>query len=298
MSKNMTVSSNGKKVLKILHILLAGSIMGGLISVLSILILKSTGRFDVDTFQADFIILTIFKWLVSYSFLGLLATTFIYGLFTEWGFVKYRWIITKWVLVSGMFAIVWFGLGPAINGLTSISDAGLSQGIMSAQYSSFNDKALVYSIAEVILTIIVAGVSVLKPWGIRNVKKCMNQRVVIMVLLPVILVIMGFTAFNIIKLNKIRSMPIKNVDLKKIENRTYDGQAKVGSYVYKVKVEVKDNKIISIVALDNRKSPYVTYAEGVFKKIIKQQKIDVDAVTGATTTSKAFMKAVENALQR
>jgi len=42
----------------------------------------------------------------------------------------------------------------------------------------------------------------------------------------------------------------------------------------------------------------VTYAEGVFTKIVKQQKVDVDVVTGATTTSKAFMKAAENALSK
>jgi uncharacterized protein with FMN-binding domain len=64
-----------------------------------------------------------------------------------------------------------------------------------------------------------------------------------------------------------------------------------------VDVEVKGNKIITITGVDNRKSPYVTYAEGVFRKIVREQRIDVDAVTGATTTSKAFMKAVENALE-
>jgi len=33
-------------------------------------------------------------------------------------------------------------------------------------------------------------------------------------------------------------------------------------------------------------------------QIMKQQKISVDAVSGATTTSKAFMKAAENALSK
>jgi uncharacterized protein with FMN-binding domain len=37
-------------------------------------------------------------------------------------------------------------------------------------------------------------------------------------------------------------------------------------------------------------------AEGVVKSILDQQKNDVDVVSGATTTSKALLKAVENAL--
>ncbi|GAB1456487.1 hypothetical protein MASR2M48_17950 [Spirochaetota bacterium] len=37
-------------------------------------------------------------------------------------------------------------------------------------------------------------------------------------------------------------------------------------------------------------------AEGVFASIISEQKNDVAVVSGATTTSKAFLKAIENAL--
>ena len=83
---------------------------------------------------------------------------------------------------------------------------------------------------------------------------------------------------------------------KSVDDGIYNGEAEAGSYVYKVKVEVQNHRIVNIEGIDNRKSSYVSYAEGVFTKIIKQQKVDVDAITGATTTSKAFMKAVENAL--
>jgi uncharacterized protein with FMN-binding domain len=37
-------------------------------------------------------------------------------------------------------------------------------------------------------------------------------------------------------------------------------------------------------------------AEGIKHKIIRQQKINIDAVTGATTTSKIFLKAIEIAI--
>lgn len=39
-------------------------------------------------------------------------------------------------------------------------------------------------------------------------------------------------------------------------------------------------------------------AEVVIEKIIKEQKIDVDAISGATNSSTVIKKAVENALKR
>ncbi|MDD3240531.1 MAG: FMN-binding protein, partial [Lachnospira sp.] len=63
-------------------------------------------------------------------------------------------------------------------------------------------------------------------------------------------------------------------------------------------VKVENHKITELKDMAPRDSIYVTYATGVFRKIINQQTPDVDAITGATTTSKAFMKAVENALNQ
>jgi uncharacterized protein with FMN-binding domain len=37
-------------------------------------------------------------------------------------------------------------------------------------------------------------------------------------------------------------------------------------------------------------------AKGVARNVIDEQSLQVDAVTGATITSKAFLKAIENAL--
>lgn len=69
------------------------------------------------------------------------------------------------------------------------------------------------------------------------------------------------------------------------------------NYLYRVEATVREGQIREMKAIDNRESPYAFYAEGVFKKIIRDQNANTDAVTGATTTSKALMKAVENALQ-
>jgi uncharacterized protein with FMN-binding domain len=65
-----------------------------------------------------------------------------------------------------------------------------------------------------------------------------------------------------------------------------------------VKVEVFDGRITDIAEIGGRHSVYVDYAQGVFSKIIRDQTANTDAITGATTTSKAYMKAVEDALSK
>lgn len=298
MDKSWTLNSKYQKFLKVIHIILSASILGGLISILSLLLLKQSKDFQGNTFPIDLGILKIFTWSVNYAFLILAITAFIYGLFTEWGFTKHRWITIKWLLVLVVFIITWIGFGPSINGMASISDAGLNNSAMKTEYLNFQNKALIYASIELFIVAMIALISVFKPWGKRDVKHHIKQKTIIIVVLPLIIAGVGFIIINAINLNKIRHMPIGNVNLAKISDGKYKGQTKTGNYTYKVEVEVKDHKIINIKGIENRKSTYVTYAEGVFSKIIRDQKINVDAVTGATTTSKAFMKAVENALSQ
>jgi uncharacterized protein with FMN-binding domain len=100
------------------------------------------------------------------------------------------------------------------------------------------------------------------------------------------------------KYEAIRNMKIDSVDLTKIEDGEYKGQYTYGHYTYKVEVNMKDHKITDISVDNGGKSKQSKMAEGVTDKIISQQKIDVDVVSGATTTSKAILKAVENALSK
>jgi len=299
MDKNWIISTYNKKILKFFHIILAASIFGSLLAILIILMVKENYNMATEnTFVVDLSILKIFTWGVNYAFFALMITSCIYGLFTEWGFAKHRWIISKLMIVLIMFALTWFGLGPAINGMTSIADASLNNSTMNGEYLNFQHNAIVFSIIEIIAISLIFAISVLKPWGIRNIKRHIKKKTVVMILLPLIVISIGYATINAINLNKIRNIPIKNIDLTSVSDGTYKGEAQAGNYIYKVSVEVENHRIVNIEGLDNRKSPYVTYAEGVFTKIMKQQKVDVDAVTGATTTSKASMKAVENALDK
>jgi len=62
-------------------------------------------------------------------------------------------------------------------------------------------------------------------------------------------------------------------------------------------VTVKDHKITGIKIVEHSCSPIGKKAEKITDRIIEAQSLDIDVVSGATGSSKAIIKAVENALQ-
>jgi uncharacterized protein with FMN-binding domain len=98
-----------------------------------------------------------------------------------------------------------------------------------------------------------------------------------------------------LQLTHYRNLPINEIDLDRVEDGEYVGEANYG-FEYKVRVLIKNHQIEDIVILQNRDSFYAILAEGIKFKIIRDQKINSDAITGATTTSKMLMKSIESAI--
>jgi len=99
------------------------------------------------------------------------------------------------------------------------------------------------------------------------------------------------------ELKKVRQMPIYDVDLSNIPDGSYQGDFTYGKHTYVVGTTVKDHRITGIDILSNRNTKHAKKAEGVIPRMLEKQTPNVDAVTGATTTSKALQKATENSLQ-
>ena len=88
-----------------------------------------------------------------------------------------------------------------------------------------------------------------------------------------------------------------NLDISNVSDGVYVGEYDVDFVYAKVEVTVQNGVITNIDILQHkngRGSP----AEIVVDRIIEEQKIEVDAVSGATNSSTVIKKAVENALTR
>ena len=90
---------------------------------------------------------------------------------------------------------------------------------------------------------------------------------------------------------------IDNVDITKVRDGTYSGFYNMKFTTAKVNVEVLKGKITKIDLLEHKHGKKYS-AETIIPRIINEQKLSVDAVTGATGSSKAILKAVEIALKK
>ena len=88
-----------------------------------------------------------------------------------------------------------------------------------------------------------------------------------------------------------------SLDISTVPDGVYVGEYDVGFVSAKVEVTVQDGVIINIDILEH-KNGRGSRAEVVVDRIVEEQKIEVDAVSGATNSSTVIKKAVENALTR
>ncbi|MEA4882303.1 MAG: FMN-binding protein [Clostridia bacterium] len=93
----------------------------------------------------------------------------------------------------------------------------------------------------------------------------------------------------------IKSLLISAVDFSGLRDGVYTGQYKGGRWSNKVKVTVASGRVTAIdVVRDIQYQSEVT--RKAINEVIEAQSLQVDTVSGATITTKAFLKAVENAL--
>lgn len=100
------------------------------------------------------------------------------------------------------------------------------------------------------------------------------------------------------EMKTVRAMPIEAIDLASVSDGTFQGDFSYGGFTYEVAVSVKDHRIQTIDILKNRNTKHAKQAEGVVPQVLSAQSVNIDAVTGATTTSKALLKAIETALRK
>lgn len=96
---------------------------------------------------------------------------------------------------------------------------------------------------------------------------------------------------------KVEMTTIREINLSDIPDGTYEGEYNVDFIYAKVSVTVQDGEIKNIVILEH-KNGHGQPAEVVTDRIVEEQRIDVDTVSGATNSSIVLKKAVENALDQ
>ena len=94
----------------------------------------------------------------------------------------------------------------------------------------------------------------------------------------------------------VRETIFEDINISDIPDGVYVGEYDVDFIYAKVEVAVQNGEITNINILEHRHERGKT-AEVITDSIVDEQKIDVDAISGATNSSTVIKKAVENALK-
>ncbi len=116
------------------------------------------------------------------------------------------------------------------------------------------------------------------------------------VVLVLLLVSLGAVIWMTNGLSKYKKMTIADIDLSKVEDGTYEGRFSGGRWSNTLEVTVKDHRITRIELEKDMKTSSKDTSRKLFDSVIDGQTTLVDTVSGATVTSKAYLKAIENAL--
>lgn len=95
---------------------------------------------------------------------------------------------------------------------------------------------------------------------------------------------------------KVQSITFDEINISDISDGIYIGEYDVNFIYAKVKVSVKNGKIVDIDILEHKNGRGKS-AEAIINKIVDEQKINVDGISSATNSSIVIKKAVENALK-
>ena len=126
----------------------------------------------------------------------------------------------------------------------------------------------------------------------------MKKKRIKVILITIVIGIMISIGYIFSKqLNQVDRLIMEEIQMSQVDDGIYIGETETILVKVKVEIEVKDFKIESILILDHQNG-LGSKAEKIIDEMIKQNRYDVDVVSGATISSKVIKSAVFNGLQK
>jgi uncharacterized protein with FMN-binding domain len=106
--------------------------------------------------------------------------------------------------------------------------------------------------------------------------------------------IMVFILMN--GMNTAQALELNQINLAQVEDGNYVGAYETARWTNTVEVVIENHEIKEITIVKDVMFSLEGLSDRLFNRVIEKQSIDVDIETGSTITSKAYLKAIENAL--
>ena len=111
--------------------------------------------------------------------------------------------------------------------------------------------------------------------------------------------IFGFVSFNVFSAQIVKdASTLENtfIEVKNIPDGSYKGHSELGPVIVDVNVIIKDGKIKNIELLKHQNG-FGNAANSIVENMVQKNTYNVDAISGATVSSKVIINAVNNALE-
>lgn len=103
--------------------------------------------------------------------------------------------------------------------------------------------------------------------------------------------------FGMRGMDEVRSQTVVPLDMGTVADGVHEGQYCHARWCYKVRARVAGGRIDCLWTVQPKDSPSDSFNRKVYKQVLERQNVFADAVSGASITTRAVMKAVENALR-
>ncbi|MFZ5354393.1 MAG: FMN-binding protein [Bacillota bacterium] len=135
-----------------------------------------------------------------------------------------------------------------------------------------------------------------KPAGARR------KNPAFIILLAICIGFSGFYTYKYVNANSkyeaiIANTSLTGINLDKTEDGEYIGEYAADPLYVKVKTTVKGHKITAIEILQHANDGGEA-AEAIVDRVLEAQSIEVEAISGATSSCEAILKAIENSLNK
>ncbi len=119
---------------------------------------------------------------------------------------------------------------------------------------------------------------------------------ILMLVIGAVIAAAGLMSYAKKNLEQLAHTTISEVDLAGLENGVYTGSYKAFPVTAEVRVTINNHRITEIKLVEHKNGQGAP-AEVIPDRVVEEQTLGVEAISGATYSSKVILKAIENALE-
>jgi uncharacterized protein with FMN-binding domain len=120
-------------------------------------------------------------------------------------------------------------------------------------------------------------------------------KIVLIIIIVMVLTAAGGIYYLTRGMEDVNDMSLNGINLTRISDGAYYGSCESGRWTNTLEIHVEGGRISKINVSKDVRFVQEGVSNDLFAKVISAQDTRVDTVSGATITSKAYLKSIENA---